>query len=313
MRSAVIVAPLVFLLYLNFSCVGTDCGEQDGTCHPILFFLRSGSSPQQPAGPSETLPVAGAFLWLKANAGVTTSGSSVTSWEDQSGSGNHVYSQSAPYGPPTYVTGVINGKPVIRFSAASANVLQGGSNVPFFTSAAQGLTTFAVFSTTDGNTQRFILALTYNHCVGNFEFGFSVDQTNDGNFGVHRGCGLGTISAGGTILAGINYMMTLRALPSGAAPANIEIFRNGTSLPVGTANLGLWLAGGGYDTSAGLPTIGARFDGVWEVGGPFFDAYQDGDIAEVIVYRNNLSDAERILVECFLAGKYGLSYAGTCP
>ena len=51
-------------------------------------------------------------LWLKANAGVTTSGNSVTNWSDQSGIGNNV-SQGTGASQPTLQTNAINGNPAL--------------------------------------------------------------------------------------------------------------------------------------------------------------------------------------------------------
>lgn len=57
--------------------------------------------------------VAGLKLWLKSTAGLTTSGSNVTGWSDQSGNGNDV---TAPGTPPTYNASSINGVPGITFA-----------------------------------------------------------------------------------------------------------------------------------------------------------------------------------------------------
>ena len=54
-------------------------------------------------------------LWLRADVGVTTSGSSVATWSDQSGRGNDV-SQSTAINRPELVSGGLNGNPVVQFS-----------------------------------------------------------------------------------------------------------------------------------------------------------------------------------------------------
>jgi len=54
------------------------------------------------------------LLWLKADAGVTQVAGSVTQWADQSGNGYHM----VPGTSPNYVTGVVNGNPVIRFGGS---------------------------------------------------------------------------------------------------------------------------------------------------------------------------------------------------
>ena len=66
---------------------------------------------------SLTLP-SNAALDLDANVGVSTgTGGQVTSWADQSGSGNHAIGVSGAY--PTLVTSGINGHPVVRFNGNS--------------------------------------------------------------------------------------------------------------------------------------------------------------------------------------------------
>ena len=49
--------------------------------------------------PSFFLPPEQVVSWLKADAGITLSGSYVTKWDDQSGNDNYVYNVSASYAP----------------------------------------------------------------------------------------------------------------------------------------------------------------------------------------------------------------------
>ncbi len=62
----------------------------------------------------QQLPEFGMVLWLDAGKG-TTEGSGVSKWEDQSGSDNHAVQTDTSY-QPTYITGELNGYPVVRFS-----------------------------------------------------------------------------------------------------------------------------------------------------------------------------------------------------
>jgi hypothetical protein len=66
------------------------------------------------------LPSAGLKLWLKADTGVGLVGatSSVSSWQDQSGSANHA-AQATVSAQPTLVPGQVNGLPVLRFDGNS--------------------------------------------------------------------------------------------------------------------------------------------------------------------------------------------------
>ena len=78
------------------------------------------------AAPTATQPtnIAGCLLWLKADAGAQTNAlGGVTNWLDQSGNGNHAASQAAAT-HPGYVTNVVNGQPVVRFSGADDNYIK---------------------------------------------------------------------------------------------------------------------------------------------------------------------------------------------
>lgn len=62
---------------------------------------------------SDFTPAAGNVLWLKADSLALANNDPVTTWSDSSGSGNHVTQSSASL-KPTYKTNIINGLPVVR-------------------------------------------------------------------------------------------------------------------------------------------------------------------------------------------------------
>jgi len=69
--------------------------------------------------------LSGLSLWLKSDAGVTTSGSNVTAWADQSGNGFNANGNVTDGVNPTFVSNVKNGKPILRFgNSNSATVLR---------------------------------------------------------------------------------------------------------------------------------------------------------------------------------------------
>ncbi|MFA6175236.1 MAG: RHS repeat-associated core domain-containing protein [Phycisphaerae bacterium] len=70
---------------------------------------------------TEEVPRAGMKLWLRGDLGVTSNGSSVSAWGDQSGSGNNAL-QGNGGNQPTVQSGVLNGKPVIRFDGTDDNL-----------------------------------------------------------------------------------------------------------------------------------------------------------------------------------------------
>jgi len=287
---------LVVIPLFTSSCLRSNpCDSADAGCNAsAALLLLSNLTP-----PSGNLPVSGVFFWLKANAGVIRSGSQATGWEDQSGNGNHVY------GHATYIPGVLAGNPVMRFSGPALNEMQPNNSIQFFSTANQGLTAFTVFRTVEDTNQRFIFTLYLNNCVTNVELGYGLDNVA-GNFGIHAGCSHGDAAAS-VIQNGTYTAMTFRALASGTAGANVNVFQNGRALASAQLANAHWVDAGSYDTAQGILTIGAR-----GAPGPVFDDFHEGDIAEIIVYRSDLSDADRILIECYLTHKYGLSNSAGC-
>ena len=63
------------------------------------------------------IPTANLALWLKADSGVTLSGSDVTTWADQSGNGKDATASGTAR--PTYQSGGINGMPAISFNGTT--------------------------------------------------------------------------------------------------------------------------------------------------------------------------------------------------
>ena len=91
------------------------------------FF--GGVAPTAPFSPAN---ITGLALWLKADAGVTLSGSSVTEWADQSGQGKTATGVTDE--EPTIITNALNGKTGIQFNGAQTmvtnSILTLGYNTP---------------------------------------------------------------------------------------------------------------------------------------------------------------------------------------
>jgi len=87
----------------------------------MSFLLLSCSSPSP-------IPTTGLQLWLKADAGVTLNGSTVSKWADQSGKGNDAIQPDLPR-QPLLVKDGLNGKPTIRFDGLSRLGLTGSKRM----------------------------------------------------------------------------------------------------------------------------------------------------------------------------------------
>jgi hypothetical protein len=109
----------------------------------MLFFTSLDLYTQ--TGPGGVGTSATNKLWLKADVGIEEAASDaaedndlITSWLDQSGSGNNATQAGA--NRPTYRTSIVNSRPIVRFDGTDDFF---GS---VFTTATQNATIFTVFS-----------------------------------------------------------------------------------------------------------------------------------------------------------------------
>ena len=234
------------------------------------------------------LPTTGMLLWLNADAitGIT-SGSSLTTWTDQSGNGyNAVYTNPNGEVAPTYVTNVYNGMPVVRF--AGDNLLQ-VSALPL------GTYTIATVFKTTGNNQ-----IVYEHSDnllnnpnGNFLF-----TSTQSTIGVKRGgaqTGKDILGSGASTWAENCSTPMLTVDEFGGTDATETLYING-SLQQLVEN---WTGGLNTTTVYTEPfNIGERES--W--GGLQFN----GDIAEIVIYSSALSGTNLTTLTNALMAKYAL-------
>ena len=222
-------------------------------------------------------------LWLKADAGVTADGSGfVSQWNDQSGSGNHAV-QTQAVNQPLLVAGAMNGKPVLRFDA-SVNInyldIAHASNLVIRSD-------FSLFTVV--NVQNLV---NYNAFVtktaGNQPGPFDIYTTpTAGKPTLLRGNG--SANSG---LAGVSNLVAGQAyiLSGVARGTNMTAYLNG-------AFNGSVLATAGITDRGGVMKIGTRGDLFTKL---------TGDIAEIILIRGAVSDAERSAINNYLGAKYAI-------
>lgn len=229
--------------------------------------------------------VADLLVWLKADAdvyndaGVTlaTNGQTVQQWIDQGGS-SYVFEQTTAAQKPTFITGVKNGLPVVRFATTLPDTDRLIAGTVF--SFPLPVTIFATFVLTTGNSTGKIFTATellganvtlqWNTLAGNETYVLGVG-----------GSTLSTASRPNTL--GTWYYM------SGIAGGAGSIFReNGVQVASGTLNGGT-LSG----LTVGADAVAAQF-GI------------HGDIAEIIVYGRALTGIEITDVESYLVNKWAL-------
>jgi hypothetical protein len=237
----------------------------------IITYVQSKSSAPPPFSPTD---IAGLQLWLKADAGVTLNGSTVSAWADQSGNWNDATQATASY-QPTFVANALNGKPVLRFEGSN-DFLNG-----ILIESSTKIAIFCVAKVTSYDNFDRIYALKEN-------------GKNDWNSGP-----LITLYSGSSLYNYEGYYDLLAASGIITSFVTYEYVDNGSNIITSyiNGNIIQW-------TSKSLTYksdeyyVGAGNDDIVRY---FFN----GDFAEIIIYYGNeLSDAQRQQVEQYLQTKY---------
>lgn len=226
----------------------------------------------------------GMNLWLKADMGVSTSGSSVTEWLDMSNNNNSA-SQATPANRPTLVANAINGKPAIDFNSANSQFMQFG---PGFANYTAGAGIFMVLKPTTlvNNKAPF----DFGNGSTNANFKFEWNSTGSAIFDVVNAGLEQSIAAAGALTAGT--YKTVGIVHSGAGTASLYI--NGT-LATGPASI--------YNITNVLRSsnmLGKPIGGSNHI---------NGQIAEMIMYNRAPTSFERQSIDAYFFTKYALGTA----
>ncbi len=218
-------------------------------------------------------PAASPRLWLRADAGVTSSAGKVSVWADQSGFGTNATMTLASR-QPSIVTGALNGQPVIRFGGAQSLYLTGPVSP----------TSFSVFIVGKNSkpTETFSMILGPGGNYPNNQL-----RWENGSQALFVGTGNNlpiTIST----IGNTRVYHELSATYNGSV---MKVYRDGTLISSHSfATSGPWT----------LSNVGAYYSSY----------FMTGDLAEVLIYTRVLTDAERVETDCYLSGKYGLPSSG---
>lgn len=228
-------------------------------------------------------------LSLDANLGVTTSGSNVTGWIDQSGSGNNASSTADPYtAVPTYVTniGALNGNNAVRFSASSStSAVAQALGVPFTALVNQPITVFLVGRVVGNESTAADSDYFFDGAVGTSRIALSTFSSASSTLGMFAG----TSVVQSTATIGTGYHI-YQAVFNGSSS---QLYEDGT-LVLNNANIG----------SHGISTSGMI------LGARFADGFGlNGDIANVKVYSGLMSSEEANAVGYNLQTTYALQGA----
>ena len=250
------------------------------------------------AGPAAIGPagvISNLQLWFKADAGVsnTGSGTNATAWKDQGVGGitlDHNTSPSIDGTYPTYYSSRINNSPALYFEGDLDSNNVGD--------------VLGVDSLTYTPTNNLYLAIVYSGFDGNVggENIYSYASTSDSNDILITPRTDGTIDAfiSGTTVSSSDvgsadtepHIMATRRDGS-----SVNIFLDGGSAGSGTQG----------DTlgTNGCLVLGADQDSV--CGGFQAEQYFRGDVAEVVLYDDNLTDTDIQKIDSYLALKYGIT------
>lgn len=227
--------------------------------------------------------IGGLSVWHRGD-GITgqSDGSALTAWPDSSGNG-FVTDQPISGHIPTYKTGIVAGRPVVRFDATAATAVR--SSAP---TSQPAQTLFAVLKPT-----AILGADQYIRTPDNAALRLSITATT-GLVQLVRP-GVAIIGTGVTAVSTSAFSVLCTTY---ADAATYAFYYNGTADGSGTH--AVTLAASGVTAAIGA---GGIFGG-----NPF-----GGDIAELIVYSAVLSATDRNAVTAYLGTKYGITVATANP
>lgn len=222
-----------------------------------------------PVATTPTTPVAGARVWLRADAGITLDLGRVSQWADQSGFGNHAAMSTASR-RPTMAYGVLNGQPTVRFAGAQSLALTTPTSPQTFT--------IFVVGKNSRTTESFSMILgpggsTVNNQL-RWENGSSALVVGTGN----------NLPATTAVIGNTRVYHALAVRYNGST---LQIFRDGNLV-----------------SSRSLTTTGPWT--LFQIAGWYSSHFLIGDLSEILIYHSALSDADRATNDAYLRGKYGL-------
>ena len=269
-RSALTLTTNNLMRYLRWSLTPSLIGAWDITFRIHVVAARSTAF---------VPPLLGnCIIWYRADLGVSLSGTSVTQWNDQSGT-NDSHKNLVAVNDPTYTVSDsnYNGQPTILMASA---------NSTYFT------TTAFTSPITQPNTWIVVghvpTSAIYN-CIMDSNDTISGQQLTRSNAG-----SIGMMSDSVKLSASGNWNTPGVCLFEFNGVSS-KLYYNVFSSPTATGN-----AGSGAGSSQNSLTIGAS-DAAWGPGN-----YWDGPVAEIIGYSGVLSTTAKLRLRTYLSGRYGL-------
>jgi hypothetical protein len=257
----------------------------------LILVLISGLLSTAQTGPAGVGTSANNVFWLKANAGTssTTNNTPISAWNDQSGNGINM-TQTVAAQQPSFATNVMNGFPALQFdNVASTNDKMIGPDSPLLDNT-NGYSFFTVSRLQNVGDARVIVSKRVNVGVDQsfmlFYYTssqFNVDiQTNDNRFTSNFSYAINT-----NYIIDVFYDGTLAAASRSSLYLGETFDRTATETATMVLNNTSPVLLGSTDAGDGRP----------------FGGY----ISEVIIYREALVPARRIIVNNYLSAKYDIA------
>jgi len=224
-------------------------------------------------------------LWIKADELGLSNNDPVNSWPDESGNGND-FSQDT--GSPAFITNAVNSLPVVRFDGNdgmnAADIVTGNIGRTLFTVGIQNNSTGTSPFNSDADEASYFLELNEDRSGGS---GRSYMATMEVALRVSGNKIFDDGLAGGS-----TYRLITMKNATGDNVTDTEAYLDGTQLG---------------ESSSSAATINTNSGGTYIGGFGTSNATFDGDLAEIAIFNTELNEAQRRIVENYLAAKYGLT------
>jgi len=268
----------------TINCTGGGCsGFPVVGTNPVIVG-NSG-----PGGVGSNSGTSALVVWLDGNNGVTTTGSAVTSWNDQSGYSNHA-TQGTPANRPTRTSNALNGFPIVQFDGVN-DVLSIADQASIDLTRWSFLMVAKV--TTHKNYNAFFVK--GNDATENYEFLTNFPGTGNIHFPVYYTNG--TRSSDAETVAGPSMSNTSFGIfQYDYDNVNTRMFKNMTQLFT--------------RAETRIPQINASPLLVGNEGGTA-GRNLSGDIAELVAYNTKLNLAQQIITNNYLSAKYGIALSAS--
>lgn len=279
------------LTYTNSATINQICSSFTISCTGgCTGFPVTGTSTSLgyngPGGIEKTNGTSDLVLWLDANTIGVANAANVSSWVDQSG-----YSNSAAAvggNEPTFRTNILNGFPVVRFTASASDFLRVADATSLKPNTIS-MFVVGMYSSSSGNAwSPFVIKATDDSWTNGYAIARENNTANLRTYVTQWDANFTTGS-----LASNTYAIATSVYDK----STIELFMNETSTgtDIFTSNI---------SNSTNYLLIGAGPNGATT-----YHRYIDGDIAEIIILDRNVTTAERIIIDNYLSAKYNITIA----